>query len=173
MYCKVKDRIQREKTSHTIRSRYARAWIVMDGMETPFVWSLSLYKFFWDHGYLFFFFFYGPSCAHIFFFLFFSILGPSCVHIFFSLIAHASLFFNKNWRERPTHIVEHFFVEWVDGTMLTSQRSIARGYMVCMWILIMKAWREFSQGSQQFDKTQYKNKQHMCLWFSGSIIIWL
>ena len=47
-------------------------------------------------------------CPH--FFLFFSILGPSCVHIFF-LIAHASLllFFNRNWGERPTHIVEHLF----------------------------------------------------------------
>ena len=44
-----------------------------------------------------------------FFSFFFLILGPSCVHIFFSLIAHASLFFNKNQRERPTHIVERLF----------------------------------------------------------------
>ena len=30
---------------------------------------------------------------------------------YFFLIAHASLlfFYNKNWRERPTHIVEHLF----------------------------------------------------------------
>src|SRR6185312_11436351 len=27
----------KRKTNHTIRSRCARAWIVMDGMETPFV----------------------------------------------------------------------------------------------------------------------------------------
>ena len=40
--------------------------------------------------------------------------------------------------------------------MLTSQRSIAGGYVVCTWILIMKAWKEFSQGSQQYDKAQCK-----------------
>ena len=40
--------------------------------------------------------------------------------------------------------------------------------MVCTWILIMKAWKEFSQGSQQFDKAQCKDKQHMCKVFKKS-----
>ena len=52
-------------------------------------------------------FFHGPSCAHIFFLFFFQYLDLH-VSIFF-LIDHVSLFFNKNWRERPTHIVEHLF----------------------------------------------------------------
>ena len=54
-------------------------------------------------------FFHGPSCAHIFFLSFFfntwTFMCP-----YFILIAHASLlFFNKNWRERSTHIVEYLF----------------------------------------------------------------
>jgi hypothetical protein len=47
------------------------------------------------------------------------------VSIFFS-IAHVS-FVTKAWRERPTYIAEHLFVEWMDGTMLTSHRRIAGG----------------------------------------------
>ena len=47
-------------------------------------------------------------CPHFFSFSFLQYLDLH-VSIFFS-IAHASLFFlNKNWRERPTHIVEHLF----------------------------------------------------------------
>ena len=99
------------------------------------------------------------------------------LHVSILFIAHASLFYSltkTGERERDQHILWSFyFVEWVDGTMLTSQRSIVRGYMVCTWILIIKAWKEFSQGSQQFDKAQCKDKQHMCMWFSRSIIIWL
>ena len=103
----------KKKTNHTIRSRCARAWIVMDGMETPFVWSLSLYKFFWEHGYLFyssfFFLFHGPSCAHIFFILFFQYLDLH-VSIFFFDSPCLSFFLTKTGeRERPTHIVEHLF----------------------------------------------------------------
>ena len=48
---------------------------------TPFVWSLSLNKFLWEHGYLFF--SWTFMCPH-FFLSFFSILGPSCVHIYLS-----------------------------------------------------------------------------------------
>ena len=50
------------------------------------------------------------------------------VSIFF-LIAYASLFFTKTGEgERDQHILwSIYFVEWVDGTMLTSLRSIARG----------------------------------------------
>ena len=36
MYCKAKNRIQKRKISHTIRSRCARVWTMVDGMETPF-----------------------------------------------------------------------------------------------------------------------------------------
>ena len=42
IYCKVKKPDPKRKTNHTIRSRCARVWIMVDGMETPFVWSLSL-----------------------------------------------------------------------------------------------------------------------------------
>ena len=172
LYCKVKDWIQREKISHTIRSRCARAWIVMDGMETPFVWSLSLYKFFWEHGYLFFFFM-DLHVPTFFSFLFFQYLDLHVSIFYFDSPCLSSSFLTKTG-ERDQHILwSIYFMEWVDGTMLTSQRSIARGCMVCTWILIMQAWKEFSQGSQQFDKAQCKNKQHMCVWFSGSIIIWL
>ena len=110
-----------------------------------FLYDLSLYKFFWDHGYLFVSFFsWTFMCPYIFFlffqylelhvsiyfFLFFQYLDLH-VSIYFFSIAHASLFFNKNWRERDQHILWSFyFVEWMDGTMLTSHRSIARG-MLC------------------------------------------
>ena len=44
----------------------------------------------------------------------------------------------------------------MDDTILISHKSIARGYIMCTWILITKAWKELSEGSQQFDKAQCK-----------------
>jgi hypothetical protein len=57
-------------------------------------------------------------------------------------IAHA-LFEGYFWRKR-SHM-ELYFVEWMDDTMLTSSVEAKQGDMVCTWILITKAWREFSQ----------------------------
>ena len=109
IYCKVKNRIQRE--IQVIQSDqdvhvYGLWW-----ME----WKLLLFDLspcinsFESMAIFFSLFFHGPSCAHIFSFYFFQYLDLN-VSIFFS-IAHASLFFNKNWRERerPTYIVEHLF----------------------------------------------------------------
>ena len=74
----------------------------------------------------FFCFFHGPSCVHIFF-LFFQHLDLH-VSIFFFWIA--LLFYLTIIRERDQHILWSIYcVEWMDGTMLTSHRSIARG----MW----------------------------------------
>ena len=96
----------KRKSSHTIRSRCARVWIVVDEMETPFVWSLSISLYINCLESMAIFFLWTFMCP--FFSLFFSILGPSCVHIFFDSPCLSS-FFNKNWREGPTHIEEHLF----------------------------------------------------------------
>ena len=116
IYCKVKDRIQRENKSYN----QIKMCICMDcdgwnGNSFCMI-SLPTYKIFLK--------------AWLSFFSFFSTLGPSCVHIFFDSPCFLFFFcFNNNWRERPTHTMEPYFVEWMDGTMLTSHRSIARG----MW----------------------------------------
>ena len=54
------------------------------------------------------FFFMDLHVPHFFFLQFFPILGPSCVHLYF-FDSPCLSFFYKNWRERPTHIVEHLF----------------------------------------------------------------
>ena len=113
IYCKVKNRIQREK--QVIQSDqdvhvYGLCW-----ME----WKLLLYDLSpyinsfesMDISFFLFLFFHGPSCVH-FFSIFFSILGPSCVHIFFLDSPCLSFFLTKTGereRERPIHIVEHLF----------------------------------------------------------------
>ena len=153
IYYKVKDRIQREKQviqSYQDVHVYGLWW--MEGKLLLYDLSLYINSF---ESMAISFFSWTFMCPHFFPF-FFLILGPSCVHIF--LIAHASLLlFLTKIGERDQRILwSIYFVEWVDGTMLTSQRSIARGCMVCTWILIMKAWKEFSQRSQQFDKAQCK-----------------
>ena len=76
----------KEKLGHTIRSRCARVWIVVDEMETPFVWSLSLYKFFLRAWLSFFSFFFMDLHVSIFF------LDSPC------------LFFSTKTGERDQHI---------------------------------------------------------------------
>ena len=73
-------------------------------------------------------FFFKTLWVPFFFSFFFS--GPSWVHIF---LAHASFFLTiTRERERDQHILwSIYFVEWRGDTVLTSHRSIARGYMVC------------------------------------------
>jgi len=153
------------------------------------VWSFSLYFFFEDMAISFFLgraslarhLFYLAHCGSCFFgmppFLSCSLWVMLLWHVifplFFSFYRDSPCpFFVIKTRERPIHIVEHF-MGWMDGTVLTSFRSIARGYMVCTWILIMKAWKDFSWGSQQFDRAQCKDNQHMCVEFSCYNIIWL
>ena len=136
----------------------------MDGMETPFVWSLSLYKFFWEHGYLFFSsFFFMDLHVPTFFFFFFNTWTFMCPY-FFSIALLS--FFNNNQRERDQHILWSIYcVEWMGGTMLSFDRSIARGYVVCMWILIMKAWQKFLSRVTTIWQSSMQDNQHMCISF--------
>src|SRR6185503_2890681 len=89
MYCKVKDRIQREKQviqsdqDVHVHGLWWMEWKLLLYDLSPYINSFE------------------SMAISFFFFFFFSILGPSCVHIFFS-IAHAS-FFNKNWIETNTY----------------------------------------------------------------------
>ena len=161
IYCKVKNRIQREKQiiqsdqDVHVYGLWWMEWKLLLYDLSPYINSSESMAIFFS-----FLFFHGPSCVHIFF------LDSPCLSSFF-------LFFNRNWGERPTHIVEHLFCGMSGWYNANFSKKYSKGCMVCTWILIMKAWKEFSQGSQQFDKAQCKNKQHMCVWFSRSIIIWL
>ena len=120
IYCKVKNRIQREKQIipsdqdvHVYGLWWMRWKLLLCGpsLSINSFESMAISSFFFFH-----FFSWTFMCPH--FFLFFSILGPSCVHIFFFDSPCLFSFFNKNWRERPTHIVEHLFCgmsEWYNA----------------------------------------------------------
>jgi hypothetical protein len=95
------------------------------------------------------------------------------IYMFFHLDLHGSNFFliyiamplcDITWREILTHTVE-CFVHGIDGWYNANFycRSIARETMMCTWILMMRAWNEFSQGSQKIDKAQCNNKQHISI----------
>jgi hypothetical protein len=87
---------------------------------------------------------------------------------------HSScLFFKDTFGDRSHHTWSFIVMKWMDDTMLTSSIEAYQGDMVCTRNLIMKAWKEFSQGSQQFDKTQCKDKKHMSIRFFNYNIIWL
>jgi hypothetical protein len=62
--------------------------------------------------------------------------------LFFLFRDSPCLFLNKNKTETDTYYGA--FCGMDGWTVLTSFRGIARGYMMCTWILIMKAWNEFS-----------------------------
>ena len=107
IYCKVKDRIQREK--QVIQSDqdvhvYGLWWM---RWKLLFVWSLSLKILL--RAWLSVFFFFKGLHEPSFFSPFFNTWTFMCPYFF--LIAHASLLFltKTGERERPTHIVEHLF----------------------------------------------------------------
>ena len=91
------------------------------------------------------------------------------VSIFFFSIAYASLllFFNKNWRERPIHIVEHLFCGMSGWYNANFSKKHSKGYMVCTWILIMKAWQKFLSRVTTIWQISMQDKQHMCIRFSS------
>ena len=98
MYCKVKDRIQRESKSYNQIKMCT--CIDCDGwngnsfcMISLYINSLESMAIFFSFFFLFFMDLHVP--------IFFLILGPSCVH-FFSRYP-MPLFFNKNWRETNTY----------------------------------------------------------------------
>jgi len=103
----------------------------MDGWLYDLLSPLSIPNFFW-HGYPF------VACLAFLFGIAMSI--------------YKSLFFwDTPWRERlSTHGVLVLLRVWI------SQVEVG----VCM-ILIKRAWKKFLLGSQQSDKTQWNNKQHM------------
>ena len=111
-------------------------------------------------------------CPH-FFFLFFSQYMDLHVSIFF-FDSPCLIFYNNNWRERSIHIVEHIFCGmdgWYNANF--SQKNSKEVYNVHVNLDHESMTKISFLGSQQFDKAQCKNKQHMCIWFSRSIIIWL
>ena len=104
----------RRKTSYTIRSRCACVWYMVDDIwwiKTPFVWSLFVCKFFWEHGYISFFFFlfsWTFMCPTYFFLKSWTFMCPYFL-TFFSpfFIIHVS-FVTKYW-ERNHHIMWSFY----------------------------------------------------------------
>ena len=118
--------------------------------------SLSLYINYLESMAIFF--FHGPSCVHIFSSSLYT-WTFMCSYFFDS----PCLFFlqktgeRERERERDQHILwSIYFVEWVDGTTLTSQRGIARGIRRARESWSWNHDKNFSQGSQQFDKAQCK-----------------
>ena len=77
------------------------------------------------------FFFMDLHVPTFFFFLFFSQYLDLHVSIFFFDSRCLSFFFfNKNWRERPTHIVEHLFCGMSGWYNSNYPKKHSKGYMV-------------------------------------------
>jgi hypothetical protein len=94
--------------------------------------------------------------AWIFFFLFF--------------LHNPYLFLELFEREIMTHIWRIYFGGWMACSCITLSIRVNILYLECTWILIMGAWKESQQGSQQFDKAQHEYKQHMSIRFLQSIL---
>ena len=126
MYCKVKDRIQRENKSYNqIKMCMCMDCDGWNGNSFCMI-SLPTYKIFLKAWLSFF--SWKFMCPYIFF-LFFQHLDLHVSTIFFDSPCFLSFFLTITG-EGDQHILWSFyFVEWMDGTMLTSYRSIARG----MW----------------------------------------
>ena len=129
IYCKVKNRSkEKNKSYNQIKMCTCMNCDGWNGNSFCMT-SLPTYKIFLK-AWLFSFFFFMDLHVSIYIFSFFNTWTFMCPH-FFSIAYAFSLFFVLTiTRERDQHILWSFyFVEWMDGTMLTSHRSIARG----MW----------------------------------------
>ena len=165
IFCKVKDRIQREKQviqsdqDVHVYGLWWMKWKLLLYDLSPYINSFESM----DISFFFFFFFFMDLHVPTFFFFFFQYLDLH-VSIFFS-IGHASLFFYKNWRERErsTHTVEHLFCGMSGWYNANFSKKHSKGVYGVHINLDHESMKEFSQGSQQFGKAQYKNRQHMCI----------
>jgi len=120
------------------------------------------------HASLFYFDF--ESMGYIFLFSsLFSLMLFGMDFYFFSIcIAHIFFWQKKNLeRERFYDVVMELslFSGWMACFCVTLSVRVSTFISGCTWILIMGAWRESQQGSQQFDKAQHDNKQHMSIRF--------
>jgi len=112
MYCKVKNRIQREKQiiqSDQDVNVYGLWW--MD--RKLLLYDLSPYINSFESMAIFFFLFFMDLHVPTFFFLsFFQCLDLHVSIFFFDSPCLSSSFFNKNWRERETNTSSGAFILW-------------------------------------------------------------
>ena len=84
------------------------------------------------------------------------------IFFFFFSIAHTFLLAYDKFRERDSWKMNGVFFCGPKSMFLRNSQCKSQHFICgCMWILIMGAWRESQHGSQQFDKAQYKYKQHI------------
>ena len=130
---------------------------------TPLNMTLSLFDgCLWKYGLSFSFLFFSSWFLACIFFLMLFKHGYFFFFIFFFSIAHTYFWHMKTFleRERLMKNMNGVFIWWTEKHVLLCNSQCKSQHFICgcTWILIMGAFWESQQGSQQFDKAQHDNK---------------